>query len=254
MKKETKEIVKKVLNIILNSIFYVFIAFMLIFAIANIKVKSNMDIPNVFGTGFLTVQSDSMEGNRKDSFFTGDLVFVRAVNDKNRDKLVKTLKVGDIITFFDTRIDHFNTHRIVDIRTALDGKLEFVTQGDKRNTTNPYDPNGANDPAHYEVVHQVNVLGIYKSKWSGAGKALDFVQKPLGFALVIVIPTALLFAYELFVLIRLLMKANKEKLEAKLAREKEEERAALEKRLAEERELMRQQLLEELKKSRKKRE
>jgi len=249
MNQETKVIVKKVLSIVVNSFFYLFIAFMLVFAIANIKVKTNMDIPNVFGTGFLTVQSDSMEGNRKDSFFTGDLVFVRAVNDKNRDKLVKTLKVGDIITFFDTRIDHFNTHRIVDIRTAFDGKLEFVTQGDKRNTTNPYDPNGANDPAHYEVVHQVNVLGIYKSKWSGAGKALDFVQKPLGFALVIVIPTALLFAYELFVLIRLLMKANKEKLEAKLAREKEEERAALEKRLAEERELMRQQLLEELKKS-----
>jgi signal peptidase len=159
MNQETKKIVKKVLSIVVNSFFYVFIAFMLVFAIANIKVKTNMDIPNVFGTGFLTVQSDSMEGNRKDSFFTGDLVFVRAVNDKNRDKLVKTLKVGDIITFFDTRIDHFNTHRIVDIRSAIDGKLEFVTQGDKRNTTNPYDPNGANDPAHYEVVHQVNVLG-----------------------------------------------------------------------------------------------
>jgi len=177
------------------------------------------------------------------------LLFVKAVNDKNREKRVQPLKVGDIITFYDTRIDHFNTHRIVEIRPAFDGGLEFVTQGDKRNATNPYDPNGANDSAHYEVVHQVNVLGIYKSKWSGAGKVLDFVQKPTGFALVIVIPTALLFAYELFVLIRLLMKANKEKLETKHAEEKEQERLALEKRLEEERELMRQQLLEELKKA-----
>lgn len=255
MKQETKVIVKKVLSIILNSFFYVFIAFMLIFAIAHIN-KGKTTIPNVFGTGFLSVASDSMTGSREDSFVKDDLIFVKVVNDKNRDKLVNSLEIGDVITFQQTVIvDNkpeaiLNSHRIVDYRTNSDGKkYEFVTQGDKRNATNPYIKDGANDPAHYEIVSQFDICGIYKSKWSGAGKALNFIQSQAGFAVVIVIPTAILFAYELFVLIRLLMKANKEKLEAKHEEEKEQERLALEKRLAEERELMRQQLLEELKKS-----
>ncbi|HBP25959.1 MAG TPA: hypothetical protein DD618_03305, partial [Acholeplasmatales bacterium] len=64
--------VKKIVKIVLNVLFYSFIAVLLLFSIANMRIKTNADIPNIFGRGFLAVISDSMEGDQDDSFNQGD--------------------------------------------------------------------------------------------------------------------------------------------------------------------------------------
>ena len=77
MENEKKTTPRKVLTITLNSLFYVIIVVLLIFSLANIKVKKENDIANVFGVGFLSVQSNSMLGDQEDSFEKGDMIFVK---------------------------------------------------------------------------------------------------------------------------------------------------------------------------------
>jgi len=239
MKKDNKlKYVGKIGKIILNVLFYTFIAFMLIFSIANIRKKTNAEIPNIFGRGFLSVQSDSMDGNKSDSFKQGDLIFVKMIREKDISKL----KIGDIVTFYDKSIKAINTHRIVDIVDDA-----FITQGDNVKPT--YVPGGSNDPSRYEVISANEIIARHTSTWKGAGTKLDYIQDPKGgFALVIVLPTAILFAIELFILIRSIMKMNREKLEAKHAEELIASEEELQKRLDAEREAMRQELLKELQK------
>ena len=79
--EENKPIWKKVVFIVLNVLFYGFIIFLLAFAIANISAKKHNNIPSIFGYGFLTVASDSMDGNKDDSFKEGDMIIVKIVKD-----------------------------------------------------------------------------------------------------------------------------------------------------------------------------
>lgn len=245
MKKDNKlKYVGKIGKIILNVLFYTFIAFMLIFSIANIRKKTNAEIPNIFGRGFLSVQSDSMDGNKSDSFKQGDLLFVKIIKEKD----IAKLQIGDIVTFYDKRIKAINTHRIVDY--SEDRKF-FVTQGDKKAMERAYDSEHPenNDSNTYETIHASEVIAKHTSTWKGAGTKLDYIQDPKGgFALVIVLPTAILFATELFILIRSIMKMNREKLEAKHAEKLIASEEELQKRLEAEREAMRQELLKELQK------
>ncbi len=123
MENEKKSTPKKVLSITLNSLFYMIIVVLLIFSLANIKVKKENDIANVFGLGFLSVQSNSMFGDQEDSFEQGDMIFVKMLDEES----VKALEVGDIVTYFDMTIKEFNTHRIVEINTEEE---YLITQAD----------------------------------------------------------------------------------------------------------------------------
>ena len=93
------------------------------------------------------------------------------------------MEVGDIVTWYDINRKAFNTHRIVEI-----GDNYFITQGDKaaadpiRNTI----PRRDNNPNYYEIVSKNDVKAVHAPTWKGAGKALDFLQSPIGFPLCIV--------------------------------------------------------------------
>jgi len=230
--------VKTVLSVILNVFFYLVILFLLLFAIANMKIKTQADIPHVFGRGFLSVQSDSMMGNEKDSFDKGDMIFVKIVKEKDVDKLA----VGDIVTWYDVNKKIFNTHRIIVI-----GDNYFITQGDKAaaNPAYKYDPEKPdNNPNYYEVINKTEVKAIHLSTWKKAGKTLDFLMSPIGFPICIVLPAVLILIFEGAILIRNIIKFNNAKMEAKFKQGKVEDLADLEK----ERERIRQEVLEELKK------
>ena len=99
--------IKNVLKIAGNVLFYTVIVFLLLFSISNLSVKSNKDIANVLGRGFLPVISDSMEGNNRDSFDKGALVFVRLLSAEDK----QNLNIGDIVTFYDLNLVALNTHR-----------------------------------------------------------------------------------------------------------------------------------------------
>src|SRR5690554_3406935 len=124
-KQEKKKTIRGV-KITLNVLFYTIIALLLLYSIIVITSRGANDIPNVFGNGFLAVETDSMVGDKPDSFNPNDLIFVKILNDDQKNNLTE----GDIITFKDpAKGGALNTHRIVDIRS--DGFIQ--TQGDNEN-------------------------------------------------------------------------------------------------------------------------
>jgi len=207
------------------------------------KVKRDDDIPSIFGMGFLSVQSDSMKGNEEDSFAKGDLLFVNISNDKERN----ALEVGDIVTFWDTKIRALNTHRVVKIQDNI-----IFTQGDQVAITYPdkvFDPDVlVNDENFYEIMTRDEILAVHTSTWRGAGKALEFLQSPVGFAVFIVLPTFLVLVYEGILLARNILSINKAKMEAK----HQEDMKLVQEQLEKEKEALRAKIMEEMKQEEKK--
>lgn len=212
--EENKPVWKKVVYITLNVLFYIFIAFLLIFAIANIASKKNNNIPTIFGYGFLNVASDSMDGNKEDSLKVGDLIIVKLANEKR----ISEIEVEkSIITYYDDELKMLVTHRVVDIKTNDQGNKVYYTQGDKVEVINP--GGDYKDDGNYysvELHYADDILAIYSGKISGAGKVLAFLQTKAGFGLCIVLPTALLLIFEAYLLIKNLFAVNREKLAAEM--------------------------------------
>ncbi len=224
MLESNKKVIKKSIKILGNTFFYFVIVFLVLFSFATMQIKREDNIANVLGTGFLSVQSNSMQGSAKDNFNKGDIIFVRMLNEQSRTNL----KVGDIITFYDYNIKAFNTHRIVDIE-EISGEVYIQTKGD--NTS------GFDNPILLEQA-----LAIYQSQVSGLGNTLDDLQKPTGFALFVILPVAILLIFEGIVLSRNVLALNRAKIEEKFSLEKEKAQLDLEA----EKEKMRQQILAEL--------
>lgn len=213
---------RNIFKTILNVFFYFVIIILVAFSIANIQVKREDDIPNIFGYGFLSVQSDSMEGDNDNSFYEGDLIFVRLLDDESKEML----EIGNIVTFYDLSIRQFNTHRIVDIDHEQD---LMITKGDKASV------NDLPRPISFAIATHTGTL-------PNIGNAIDYIQSPTGFALFIILPVLLIFVYEGIGLVRNIMALNREKYEEEL-KEKVSEQA----RLTElEKEQIRKQVLEEL--------
>ncbi len=227
MEKSKQKLATRIAKIVLNSFFYLVIVLLLVFSLANIKVKKENDIANIFGRGFLSVQSESMSGTRVDSFEKGDIIFVKMLDAESRQNLV----VGDIVTYYDLTIRAFNTHRIIDIYD-VDGSTYIVTQGD-------------NTPGADQPINLSEALALYQSKWTGAGNALDYLQSPTGFALFVILPVVIILVFEGIVLARNVLALNKVKMEEKYAEEKEKTMVDLEA----EKEKIRAQILEEMKKN-----
>jgi signal peptidase I len=203
MESKKTNITKRVFKIVLNTIFYGMIALLIGFSIANMQIKSEDNIANIFGTGFLSVQSDSMEGDLKDSFFKGDMVFVSMLDQQSRTEL----QVGDIVTYFDTNIRAFNTHRIIEV-IVIEDQLYYLTKGD-------------NTPGDDGLLHSNQALAVYQSSISGLGNALDYLQTPSGFALFVILPVVLILVFEGVVLVKNIMALNHAKLEDQYTTEKE---------------------------------
>ncbi len=219
---------KKILKITFNSIFYALLVFMVLFSFANMKLKASDDVANLFGRGFVTVLTGSMDGNEDDSFSVDDLVFVKTL-DNNQSRA--SLEEGNIVTFYDPAIQGLITHRIVDV-VDLDGKVFYQTKGD------------ANASADENLLNHENVIAVYTGQIKNIGKAIKTVQTPNGFLLYLIIPSAIFMIFEGVILAKNVMAISKNKLETKFAQEKED----AERRMEEEKEKMRQQILEELKK------
>lgn len=236
MKNSEQSLPLKISKIVLNVLFYTVIVLLLVFSIANMKVKRDDNIANIFGTGILSVQSNSMYGELEDSFEKGDMLFVKMLDEDSREDL----EIGDIVTYFDLSIYAFNTHRIVEINES-EGYL--ITQADynyvaQNNNTEPDQP-----------VNIEDVIAVYtETKVSGFGNALDYLQTSAGFAIFIIVPVIILLIVEGVILTRTIMSANKEKLANQYAQEKEDAMKDLEA----EKERMRKEILAELEKEKNK--
>ena len=148
---------------VLKISFIVILSVILIFNLTIvIKSKLNPDeVPSIFGYKPFVVTSGSMES----AINIGDLVFVKNVN-------IEELKVNDIIAYKDD--DIVTTHRIVE-EVEVDGNKCFKTKGDSNYTVDE------------DIVCKDQIEGKYVSKLAKVGNFILFIQKPLGFIVMMLV-------------------------------------------------------------------
>lgn len=225
----TKQKVWFGVKIALNVVFYILILLVLLFSISNIRAKNKNDqIPNIFGKGYLNVLSDSMTGDNKDSFNTGDMIIVKIANKKNISKL----EVGNIVTFYDYRLasnkgagSALDTHRIVYIDKTNNDSYVYYTVGDKIAKQLNFDASKLNADNYltilnslgsnnYQAFGSTEIRGIYSGKWSGFGKTIQTINNH--FIAIIIVPVAILLVFEIGVLVLNIMRAREEKLKLEM--------------------------------------
>lgn len=153
----------------INYIFYGFFITMML-AIAGLLVASMLPIPG--NIELKIVKSGSMEP----TIPTGSLVIVKPSANYG---------VGDVITFgADTKTEIPTTHRIIEFETDENGRSVYRTKGD------------ANEDADANAVSRGEVIGKVVFHVPYVGFVLDFARQPLGFALLIGVPAALVILEE----------------------------------------------------------
>lgn len=196
---------KKALNIAL----IVFELAIVIVAIAfsiSILLSTGYESSSDFGESSLRlmpVLTDSMAGDKDDSFKAGDLIIVKSAEKVD----LSTLEVGDIITYLDYVGGdlQFVTHRIIDIEEneMSNGTVirEYTTRGD------------AEDPetAIPKTLYAGDIKGVYVGKLAGVGSAVFWLQDPTHFFLVIMLPLILLLLYNAYLVVRIIIEAKLKK-------------------------------------------
>lgn len=210
-KEEKSSASHKVLTIIGTILCIILIPILLINITLIVKSYTNADeVPKIGGYCPLIVLTGSMEPE----ISSGDLIIVRKIDGAD-------VKQGDVIAFFDPDGNGMSvlTHRVTEIVNE-DGTLSFRTKGDANNTE---------DKA---LVTSDKLVGIYKTKISGAGNIAMFMQTTAGLIICVVLPLIILVGYDL-IRRRQYEKANQadtaallaelEKLKAQKAAEKHDE-------------------------------
>lgn len=207
MESKTKKRLKIALNVI------VYVLFALIFLLMILIVTSGgKGYTNIFGTAFVAVETDSMNGDRDDSFKPGALLKVKILSDEEKYEL----QVGDIISFYDI-IDGrraINSHRIIEVWGEGYNRV-YTTQGDNVGLPD------ANSRTPDEIIGKV------KGHTNGIGKIFLFIRTPAGFGVCVILPCLLLLGYCIFDLVKAVIEQKKQT-------------------KAESKELLKEQLLEEL--------
>ena len=200
---------KKSLKIVGDVLFGILLVFILFIAVTNMRAKgkNGSGIPNLFGHGYMTVESDSMNGDKKDSFTSKDLIFVKFVNEKE----AKNLKVNDIITYHDLVNGEVRlvTHRIIEVKEG--SPMFLMTQGDNK-VLQEQSLNGG-----IASIRPDEVIAVYEGKWVGAADVFRFFSSGPGFFIIVVVPCILFLIFEIINFVRVYMEYRQEKNKVALA-------------------------------------
>ena len=233
--------VKKIGNIVLNVLMYVFLAICVFAVLLTVLSKRDSDgAAEIFGYQFRVVTSDSMgacELTDVSDFEIGSipirsLVFVKVMpeDEAEADEWYRGLEVGDVLTFryvYSTQVTI--THRIVSITEKPTGGFEIALAGDNKNSEDGQlvqiidtsIPNNTNYVIG-QVTGQAYLLGVI----------LSFLMAPLGIILVIILPCFIIMLIEIIKIIKTLS-ADKREREKEEKENKEKELEELRRRLAE---------------------
>ena len=100
-------------------------------------------------------------------------------------KSAESYVVGDVVTYGkDTKTDIPTTHRIIDMRVEGD-EIFFKTQGD------------ANDDPDITELKEGAIAGKVLITIPFLGYLIDFAKKPMGFAMLVIIPVAIVIIDEI---------------------------------------------------------
>lgn len=183
MQEEAKEKKKRTKGDIASLVILIVLAVILvpIFAInLTLIIKGSIDPdvpPDVFGVAPMAVTTGSMDGDEADSFAEGALIFVRILDEEEK----QALQEGDIVTFRTNGA--YVTHRIVTVNTVDGAVVSVTTKGDANN---------ANDGA----ILLENVVGLCTGSVAGMGSFAMFLQTPVGILVVVGVPVLLYIVYD----------------------------------------------------------
>ncbi len=186
--KTTKQKVFFGLKIAGNVVFYALILALLLFSIMNINAGStNGGFPNIFGKGFLSVQSNSMSKMNSpikklpeqyaaypvSQFEKGDLLYADTLSSKD----INSLHIGDVITFYDKTITYKDT-RGKEINGALNShRIVYIIYEDGT-TSNVYTQSNTNSN-----VSSISVQGDYTAQQYGIFNPDDTTMTSINYQL-----------------------------------------------------------------------
>ena len=232
---------KKIWNIVLNVLTYVFLAICIFSVFMTVLSKRDSDgAAEIFGYQFRVVTSDSMgacEYTDVSGFEIKDipirsLVFVKTMPEDpaKADEWYRGLEVGDVLTFryvYSTQVTI--THRITSITEKPTGGFVIELAGDNKNSedgqlTQVIDTSIPNNTNYVigQVTGQAYLLGVI----------LGFLMTPLGIILVIIMPCFIIILLEILKIVKTLT-ADKKEREREEKENKEKELEELRRRLAE---------------------
>lgn len=170
--------IKKILKIPYYFILLILVFLVILFVVSVLPIPGNYQL--------LTVVSGSMEP----TIHTGSMVVV---------KPVENYKIGDIITFkLSPLVKTPTTHRIIEIE-VMEGVPIYTTKGDKNNSPD------------VSRVYQKHIVGKVITRIPLLGYVVDFLKKPIGFILVIIIPATLVIFDEIRKIYKEIIKKKKQK-------------------------------------------
>ena len=198
---------KKIINLVVMIIeILIIIAGIILSATVIFGSKTKAD---ELGNGYnlTTVLSDSMDGNVTTEFEISsfkpkaDLLIIKAISQEE----MKELKVGDVITYTGNVGGEIQliSHRITKVEEQEIGGeklLVFYTLGDKQRTGDE-----DIDISLSAKVYTGNIQGKVTKKISGLGNIVFWFQDSKHFLWAVVIPLALLLAYNIYLFIRLIV-------------------------------------------------
>ena len=184
-----KKLFKSIYKIVSYTVLIVLMiiaAFFIVYAVS-VKIAEKREETAPFG--LYTIISPSMTPNIK----VYDVVFVKNVD-------TSTLKVNDVITFYSTNAFFGGTpitHRIVEILDVPGTGTMYRVKGD------------ANEDADQEKVLPSNVIGRVMFRIPSLGKLQFFLASKTGWLFAILIPSIIIFIYDIYKLINVIANKNK---------------------------------------------
>ena len=232
--------IKKIGNIALNVLLYIFLAICILSVFVTLLSKRDSDgAAEIFGYQMRVVTSDSMS----ESEFTDvsaykikdipirSMVFVKVMPDDpaKADEFYRSLAVGDVLTFryvYTTQVTI--THRITGIE-EVEGGFKITLAGDNKSsedgqlvqTIDTSIPNNTNYVIG-KVTGQAYLLGLLMS----------FLMQPVGIILLIIVPCFIIILLEVLKIAKVLG-ADKKKREQEEKAKKDNELEQLRRKLAE---------------------
>ncbi len=168
---------RRVLKIIYSLLVAFIVVIALLLIVSVLPITGNYKI--------MTVISGSMAPAIKQ----GSVVIVKPMSD---------YKIGEVITFGPySKTKAPTTHRIYDIK-IVDGQPVYITKGD------------ANNASDTREIQKKDIVGKVLFSVPYFGYAVDFAKKPAGFALIIVVPAAIIIGDEIKKIIKEFKKKKEE--------------------------------------------
>lgn len=131
-----------------------------------------------------------LSGSMEPSIHTGSIIIVKPISN---------YKIGDVITFGpNTKTQIPTTHRIVETR-AEEGEMVYKTKGD------------ANNSEDNKEIFKKDIIGKVYLTVPYIGYIVNFVKKPIGLMIVIVIPSVILIYDEIQKIIKEIEKIKEKK-------------------------------------------